>query len=1031
MDRAAPPIRPRRVPAPPGPVPGELVRAPLLDALGRRFDVAATVVTAGAGFGKTTLLAQAVRANLAAPRGVDAWVSCQPGDEDPAGLAAAVAAALGASPRWGSPADVALAALVDAGPVDVCLVLDDVHVLPPGSGAAALVAELVRRRPPHVHLVLAGRRPPAVPLARLRAAGEVVEVDEAALAFTAAEVDALAGAAGRAVTRAAGLAGWPALVRLAMSAPAGATGDYLWEEVVDALPDAQRIGLLALATIGGGERADVARVAGVRVDVAELVAGVPLVTMDDGGRLRAHDLWEGVVAGSFPPGEVARVRRRAVEVLLGRGEAVRAGWCAHRWGEIGLLAAAARVLVRTTLGALPRETAERWLAGVGDPAGDHPDMALLRLAVRQARHRDDPVVDTLVDDLATRYAAAGDAEGQAGALAVGVVAAHFRGDLARVVELAGRVAALPGADEVPVLRFLVGAVGAGLAALQGDADATLAALDALPHRGVDARTAELVSRLEVAMLLLVGRADEAARVADATLADAPSAYVRIIPPVVRWLAGDPGALRGRALPTEPEPDTNARDRMYHAAYGTSVFASLGDRASVVAAWPVIGALEPGRLDARDSAIVAGAVATRRVLEHDEPGAARALAEHRARHPLSVAASELHLRRVLPIAYVLDDGARRCWDGATLGPTHDRARTIARALLAGRAGEGPVVPPAPPAAVLTALPLPWSVELAARAAAGGEAYGAELAVELAGWAGPAVRAELERLAQAGDRALRAGAERLLAQVPTAGGPRLRVELLGPVRVLLDGHPVDEPELRRGRIRTLLALLAVAGPVRRERLMDLMWPDHDPAAASRNLRVALSRLRRVVEATGLPGGAVLRVDGDTVALAGPPLVGVDAAELDLLVAEAARARAAGDAAREADHLDRAARLWRGEPLTDLAWLDDLAPEVEHVRRSLVDGTLRLGELRLAAGRTADALRCAERARRASPYDERAHRLVVAAWMQRHDPAGVLDAVAEVEATLAEAGLAPEPATAMLLRQARHRAGTGRPAGLVPVG
>jgi DNA-binding SARP family transcriptional activator len=877
--------------------------------------------------------------------------------------------------------------------------------------------------------VLAGRRPPAVPLARLRAVGEVVEVDETALAFTATEVDALAGAAGGAAGRAAGLAGWPALVRLAMSAPAGATGDFLWEEVVDALPDAQRIGLLALATIGGGEAADVARVAGVPVDVADLVAGVPLVTMDDGGRLRAHDLWEGVVAGSFPPGDVGRVRRRAVEVLLERGEAVRAGWCAHRWGETGLLAAAARALVRTTLGALPRETAERWLAGVG-PAGDHPDLALLRLAVRQARHRDDPGLDALVDDLAARYAAAGDAEGQAAALAVGLVAAHFRGDLGRVVQLSGRVAALPGADEVPVLRFLVGAVGAALAALQGDADATLATLDALPHRVVDARTAELVSRLEVAMLLLVGRADEAARVAEATLADAPSAYVRVIPPVVRWLAGDPGALRGRALPTEPDPDTNARDRLYHAAYGTSVFASLGDRASVAAAWPVIGALAPERLDARDSAIVAGAVATRRVLEHDEPGAARTLAEHLARHPLSVPASELHLRRVLPIAYVLDDRARRCWDGATLGPAHDRARTIARALLGGRAGAGPVVPPAPAAAVLTALPLPWSVELAARAAAGGEAHGAELAVELAGWAGPAVRAELERLAQAGDHALRAGAERLLAQVPAAGGPRLRVELLGPVRVLLDGHPVDEPDLRRGRVRTLLALLAVAGPLRRERIMDLMWPDHDPAAASRNLRVALSRLRRVVEPARLPG-AVLRVEGDTVALAGPPLVGVDAAELDLLLAEAARARAAGDAAREADHLDRAARLWRGEPLTDLAWLDDLAPEVEHARRSLVDGTLRLGELRLAAGRTADALRCAERARRASPYDERAHRLVVAARMQRHDPAGVLDAVAEVEGTLAEAGLAPEPATAMLLRQARHRAGTGRAVGLVPVG
>src|SRR5690606_23607158 len=70
----------RRAPTAPAPFPGEIVRRLALDALGRRFDVAVTSVVAGAGFGKTTALAQAVRANLAGPRGNDAWVSCEPGD---------------------------------------------------------------------------------------------------------------------------------------------------------------------------------------------------------------------------------------------------------------------------------------------------------------------------------------------------------------------------------------------------------------------------------------------------------------------------------------------------------------------------------------------------------------------------------------------------------------------------------------------------------------------------------------------------------------------------------------------------------------------------------------------------------------------------------------------------------------------------------------------------------------------------------------------------------------------------------------
>jgi len=71
--------------------------------LSARFEVPITVMTAGAGFGKTTTLAQAVRANAASPRGVDAWIACEPGDEDATRLSAAMLAALGAVQRRGAP----------------------------------------------------------------------------------------------------------------------------------------------------------------------------------------------------------------------------------------------------------------------------------------------------------------------------------------------------------------------------------------------------------------------------------------------------------------------------------------------------------------------------------------------------------------------------------------------------------------------------------------------------------------------------------------------------------------------------------------------------------------------------------------------------------------------------------------------------------------------------------------------------------------------------------------------------------------
>ena len=116
-----------------------------------------------------------------------------------------------------------------------------------------------------------------------------------------------------------------------------------------------------------------------------------------------------------------------------------------------------------------------------------------------------------------------------------------------------------------------------------------------------------------------------------------------------------------------------------------------------------------------------------------------------------------------------------------------------------------------------------------------------------------------------------------------------------------------------------------------------------------------------------------------------------------------------------------MWRGDPLDDLSSIDELNGEIEHVRRSLLDACLRLGELLLVAGRFDEALRCAERGRSASPYSERAHRLAIACHLQRHDRSGLESAVRSTERMLADLGVDPEDATKMLLRRAALRLGT----------
>ena len=211
-----------------------------------------------------------------------------------------------------------LDAIGELAPIDVCLVIDDVHELPAGSTAAELLGELIARLPPHAHLVLAGRSAPPITLDGRRAAGQVVDIGTVDLAFTPTEVDALARSLGQNDRSDDGLerfAGWPSLVRLALSAPDGSAPQFLWEEIVAGLSAAEQRLLLALATLGWGTASDAAWVAGsgdggydplVEARLESLAAHVPLVSGDAGGWYRVHHLWEDVVERIFPDDRARR-----------------------------------------------------------------------------------------------------------------------------------------------------------------------------------------------------------------------------------------------------------------------------------------------------------------------------------------------------------------------------------------------------------------------------------------------------------------------------------------------------------------------------------------------------------------------------------------------------------------------------------------------------------------------------------------------------------------------------------------------------
>ena len=675
----------RRTHAPQAQLSREIVRPRLISLLGERFSHPVTTVVAGAGFGKTTALAQAVRANLASPRGFDAWVSCETADEDARRLAEAIVSAVTPGAPVDDPVESVLRTIRRSAPVDVCIVLDDFHEIPEGSGGRRLAAHLVDRLPPHAHLLLASRHAVPFPLARRRAAGEVVDLGAADLAFGPAEVAALARMYGDDRGELPELGGWPSLIALALSVRPGAATEFLWEEIVSAMPAADRRTLLAMTTLGWGTLEDAIAVGGDDIcspRLSRLVDTVPLIS-GDRDHFSVHQLWEDAAERIFGEAELAIARRRTLALLSARGDPLRLGSAAIRWRDTRALLDAAVSLVRASLGTLPIETAQRWLAAAAS-LRDEPEIRLLALAVRHAQRIVGVEVDAEFDDVIEAFRRRPGGAGCAEAIALAAVSAYDRRDLVRLVALATSSRTLPSSDGVPLLRFLSGAIDASTASVTGDAETALRIIDTLPFDEVPAHVTELVTRMQVIMQARTGRFAEAVATARC-LADSADAHVRMMPSYLRWQSGDPSEFAVNPATLRSSDSINDRDRFAGAEEVAAIASSLGDRDLARTARQQITAYLHGRDDARDSAVAAGAVACTHVLDHDERSASTVVADHLARYPLGNRPATLHLHRHLAVGYVLSEELRAHWDAATLAPAHELAREIARRFLEARSG----------------------------------------------------------------------------------------------------------------------------------------------------------------------------------------------------------------------------------------------------------------------------------------------------------------------------------------------------------
>jgi DNA-binding SARP family transcriptional activator len=991
-----------------------VVRDRLLDELRQRFDRRLTVVRAGPGFGKTTLLTHAIVENTLDPGGTDVWMQLFVQDRRPdhllGGLAASLAAAelTNVEPSTDPTVDEVIEWIWAVAPRPVALVLDDVHVLD-GSPSIDLLADLCDHLPANAHLVLGSRTLPALPIRLLQARGQAAVIDEADLAFTAAERSAFIRSQGSGVADDDTLPSWPALAVLTSTVGRVASIEFLWDAVLGSLDPARRHALGLLVEFGRIDDDLVGTVIGPGSTADALLDGLPLIESSDHDH-RFHDLWRAALAGSVPTEELHAALVTGAERLVERGEIVRAARCfeaaraddrlirlARDFGAAPISAGLSATVAEALIECLPPEARAgalgRYLRTINSTSfQSEQDLAELADIFRIADEAGDHELAALA--LWRQTQLFGDI-GPAGLS--GPSAAELVRSVQRYAD-----------DGWAMARCALALIISHGAEERRDVEAALAAVDLF--EGLDPATvrASVTSRF-----LALGHPERVVVTLDEVLADGVSDPVSAqavwlrgeIDPSAAWeIAADlPAAYARRNLPTVQVPLLGVL---------TSVALAAGDLDGARRA--ADDALDLGRKllpRPRSFAQVAGALVTLAVDGDDE--ARRRFASILADIPLAPWPSWSYMGSLCAIRALVPDTA---WlDDVDFGPSVRTAVAAGRAIVALR--EQLDIEPA--------AALPWeSVELMRVQVP--PSMLCELAVAVAD-VRPAAAQCLERVPLAlrwirglvdhPHRSVAATAHRMTQGVAEPPPYTLSIETFGQFMISRSDDVAVSDRVRGGRVHQLLARLLLNRSLPRAAVAADLWPDLDERQAGANLRVTLNTLLDAIEPDRQSGSSwFVRTANGWLSLS-PDGIEVDMRRFDALVVAAREAERSGRLTIALQHHRDAFALYRGEFLPGV--VDD---DIEHERLRLqtlaYNSGCRVGELLLAKGEPEEALRVILDAISVDPFSERARRAEIRCHLALGSTLAARVTARSLRHDLDEHGVVADRETTLLLARADPR-------------
>jgi DNA-binding SARP family transcriptional activator len=225
------------------------------------------------------------------------------------------------------------------------------------------------------------------------------------------------------------------------------------------------------------------------------------------------------------------------------------------------------------------------------------------------------------------------------------------------------------------------------------------------------------------------------------------------------------------------------------------------------------------------------------------------------------------------------------------------------------------------------------------------------------------------------------------LPVPRQPAAQLRVLGGFELTIGGMPVDQFAVRP-RARKALHMLAlhVGRPVHRDLLTQAVWPDSHPDAARRNVHVAISSLRHLLEEDAPRGQSLLLPRmGDSYLLALPDGSRCDLLAFEAALASAKTARLSGDASAERTSLRRALNCYGGDLLPEDGSSEWVVAERERLRLAAADAGEQLARAEATAGDVVTAVEQARRALSFDTYRDSTWRLLI----QLHERAGDLSA------------------------------------------